>query len=69
MAWPGLVKRTMPHQLWPSLFVRRVNHVKLVQDAQGALTGKVYLCAEHMAAARSPQRAPEAIEEAVYPVE
>lgn len=49
--WTGADRRTMPHELWPSLLVRRVNHVKLVQ-AGDAVRAKLYLCAEHVPATR-----------------
>lgn len=55
-AWVGLERRRMPHQLWPSFLVRRVNHVKLVQTAEGAFSAKVYLCAEHTMRIRARER-------------
>lgn len=70
VTWPALDKRTMPHQLWPSFLVRRLNHVKLVQDANGVLSVKVYLCAEHTQSIRSrPVRDGRVIEEAIYSLE
>lgn len=49
--WVGWEQRTMAHELWPSVIVRRVNHVKLVLSANGALGVKLYLCAESVARA------------------
>jgi hypothetical protein len=46
-AWVGYDRRTMPHEVWPSLLVRRVNHVKLVLRDDGTEEAKIYLCAEH----------------------
>jgi hypothetical protein len=46
-AWLGYDRRTMPHEVWPSLLVRRVNHVKLVLRDDGTEEAKIYLCAEH----------------------
>lgn len=45
--WPGRSVTTMPHELWPSVVTRRVNHVKLVLDAHGAWSAKAYLCWGH----------------------
>ena len=45
--WTGYACLTMPHELWPSILVRRVNHVKLVQAPARPLRAKAYLCAEH----------------------
>ena len=44
--WAGYEERTLAHELWPSVIVRRVNHLKLVLSATGALHLKLYLCAE-----------------------
>ncbi|HEY5060499.1 MAG TPA: hypothetical protein VII52_03135 [Gemmatimonadaceae bacterium] len=64
--WPGYERRTMPHELWPAILVRRVNHVKIViaggarangraeRSDRGAVRAKIYLCAEHVAAERGP---------------
>jgi len=52
--WAGAERRTMPHELWPSLLVRRLNHVKLVLD-DGGLRAKLYLCAEHVPAPRTAE--------------
>lgn len=44
--WPGWTRMVLPHQLWPSLLVRRVNHVKVVMG-DGEPHAKAYLCAWH----------------------
>jgi hypothetical protein len=54
--WPGTTVATMPHELWPSVVVRRVNHVKLVIDAHGSLAAKLYLCFGHEYACRRVKR-------------
>lgn len=46
-AWPGVARRTMPHELWPSLALRRVNHVKLVHEPGRPIEAKAYLCIAH----------------------
>ena len=45
--WPGHERRTLAHELWPSVVARRVNHVKLVSRDGTAFDAKFYLCAEH----------------------
>lgn len=42
-AFPGCDTRQLPHELWRSLVVRRVNHVKLVLDGDRAPEAKGYL--------------------------
>jgi hypothetical protein len=42
-AFPGCATEQLPHELWRSLVVRRVNHVKLVFDAGRPLEAKGYL--------------------------
>jgi hypothetical protein len=46
-AWPGYELGVMPHELWPSLIVRRVNHVKLVWTPDAPLQTKAYLGVKH----------------------
>jgi hypothetical protein len=46
-AWPGAAVHVLPHQLWPSVVTRRVNHVKLVFDASGPVEAKGYLSVDH----------------------
>ncbi len=43
--WPGRARAVLPHELWPSLLVRRVNCVKLLYDDPGRLQAKAYLLA------------------------
>jgi hypothetical protein len=46
LAWPGRSRITLPHELWPSVIVRRLNHVKVVVDSTGGPhDAKAYLCA------------------------
>jgi hypothetical protein len=47
LAWPGARRETLPHELWPSLLIRRVNHVKLSYEPGAPLTVKGYLCFYH----------------------
>jgi hypothetical protein len=42
-AFPGCATEQLPHELWRSLVVRRVNHVKLVFDAGRPPEAKAYL--------------------------
>jgi hypothetical protein len=46
-AWPGYRVETLPHELWPSLVVRRLNHVKVVCTPAGVVDAKAYLCFHH----------------------
>jgi hypothetical protein len=46
LAWPGCSRVTLPHELWPSVMVRRLNHVKVVVDPVAQdIDVKAYLCA------------------------
>lgn len=46
LAWPGCSRATLPHELWPSVIVRRLNHVKVVIDPVAEhIDAKAYLCA------------------------
>ena len=45
--WPGSSLETLPHELWVSRLVRRVNHVKLVWQQGQPLSAKAYLFAAH----------------------
>ncbi|MEM7582107.1 MAG: hypothetical protein AAF560_01890 [Acidobacteriota bacterium] len=47
-AWPGGRVETFPHEIWPSLAARWVNHVKVTQTADGAQRAKAYLCHRHV---------------------
>lgn len=44
-AWPGYSFEELPHELWPSLVKRRVNHVKVVYEEGRPPKAKAYLCA------------------------
>lgn len=46
-AWPGYEIATLPHELWPSLFARRVNCIKLVHEPDREPRMKAYLLAFH----------------------
>jgi hypothetical protein len=46
-SWPGTAVHTLPHQLWPCVLARRVNHVKLVFGADGPREAKAYLSLHH----------------------
>jgi hypothetical protein len=53
-AWPGQSTELLPHDVWYSRVVRRVNHVKVVYDAHAGIAAKAYLCFFHrLAAGRS----------------
>lgn len=43
LAWPGAEQHVLPHELWRSWLVRRVNCVKLVHRAGAAPQAKAYL--------------------------
>ncbi len=42
-SWPGCSVERLDHELWPSVVVRHINHVKLVLDAYNQLSAKAYL--------------------------
>ncbi|HET7230273.1 MAG TPA: hypothetical protein VFJ16_09735, partial [Longimicrobium sp.] len=46
-AFPGCGIERLPHQLWRSMVMRRVNHVKLVVDGPGPPQAKAYLVVHH----------------------
>ncbi len=46
--WPGGRVDTLPHELWPSLVVRWVNHVKVTPASDGGWQAKAYLCHKHV---------------------
>lgn len=56
--WPGWTRMVLPHQLWPSLLVRRVNHLKVVMG-DGEPHAKAYLCAWHTHRRRAEPGNPE----------
>jgi hypothetical protein len=47
VSWPGWEAVRMDHELWESLAVRRVNHVKLVFDGDRDVEAKVYFGIHH----------------------
>lgn len=56
--WPGARRVTLPHQLWPSLTARVVNHCKLIV-ADGAVTAvKAYCMLLHQDAPPRPTTSP-----------
>jgi hypothetical protein len=46
-AWPGCSLERFAHELWQSLAIRRVNHVKVVFDGDRAALAKGYLSLHH----------------------
>jgi hypothetical protein len=51
-AWPLRAVRALPHQLWSSVLVRWVNHIKVVHEGAPAVQAKVYQCLAHAPCAR-----------------
>ncbi len=47
LAWPHCRFAQLPHELWPTLVVRRVNHVKLTVHAEASVEAKAYRCLEY----------------------
>jgi hypothetical protein len=47
LAWPGCEPVRLPHELWPSLALRHLAHVKIVVDAGGPREAKAYLSLRH----------------------
>jgi hypothetical protein len=45
--WPGVSLARLPHELWRSLVLRRLNHVKVVYEEGRPLEAKAYLCVNH----------------------
>jgi hypothetical protein len=45
--WPGHEVCTLSHELWPSLVIRKINHLKIVRDARGIRESKAYLSLSH----------------------
>jgi hypothetical protein len=50
--WAGFTRETLEHEIWRSLVVRVVNHVKLVYTPGRELEAKGYLYAHHRLASR-----------------
>jgi hypothetical protein len=46
-AWPRQSSALLPHAIWYSRLVRRVNHVKVVYGGGEAIAAKAYLCCFH----------------------
>lgn len=46
-AWPGFSRVRLPHEIWRSLLVRRLNHVKIQLSTTGAMSAKAYLSFHH----------------------
>jgi hypothetical protein len=46
-AWSGHAVTTLSHQIWPSLVVRRLNHLKLRVEAGRLSEAKAYFCFTH----------------------
>jgi hypothetical protein len=68
--WPGCSFIQLPHELWRSLLVRNVNHVKLIQRADRAAEVKAYLALHYAPYPRATQVVVDArlyeIESALY---
>jgi hypothetical protein len=47
LAWPGCEIGVLPHEVWPSLVMRRVSHVKIVADRDRPIEAKAYCCFAH----------------------
>ncbi|GJG89791.1 hypothetical protein tb265_49720 [Gemmatimonadetes bacterium T265] len=45
--WPGCTTARMRHELWPSVVMRRLNHVKVQYTPGAPLQVKGYLCVAH----------------------
>lgn len=52
----GVEIRPLPHECWPSILVRRVNHLKLTVGETGQVSAKAYLCLEVFARSRRSTR-------------
>jgi hypothetical protein len=50
--WPGCTRERLDHELWPSLVLRRVNHLKVLFDGGAASAAKAYLVVLHAHHAR-----------------
>ncbi|MEO8621106.1 MAG: hypothetical protein ABI625_08565 [bacterium] len=56
LTWPGCSLDQMPHELWTSLVLRRINHIKLMYDDARDPHAKGYLCMSHAFRARPRPR-------------
>jgi hypothetical protein len=57
-SWGGTQVVTLPHELWPSMVARWVNHVKVTCGQSGTARAKAYLCHGHSPYARRRRMAP-----------
>jgi len=48
LGWPGCAASAMPHELWGSVVLRRLNHVKVTYVEGRPAEAKGYLCATHV---------------------
>jgi hypothetical protein len=53
-AWPGVSVEHFPHELWPSLLHRLLNHVKLLIEPGLPPRAKAYLACHHVPRPRRP---------------
>lgn len=51
-AWPGCSRAVLPHELWPSVICRRVNHFKLTYRPGQPAEWKAYLSFSHRPASK-----------------
>jgi hypothetical protein len=63
VAWPGVSRATLAHQVWPSVAFRCVNHVKLVYEP-----AEPWLCKAYLAWAHGPMHAATRISQIEQPV-
>lgn len=63
--WPGWTEEVMPHQPWPSVLARRVNHLKLVLQAGRDPEAKAYLWARHTHRRRAEPNREETMQERI----
>lgn len=63
-AWPGCSVERLPHELWSSVALRHLAHVKLVLEPERVREAKAYLSLLHL-----PRRRGAAIEPRLYRVE
>ncbi len=45
--WPGCARENLAHEFWPSLMIRRVNHIKVVHQPGLPVEVKAYLSVSH----------------------
>ncbi|MEO8561612.1 MAG: hypothetical protein ABI601_06030 [bacterium] len=54
LEWPGCSAASMPHELWDSVVLRRLNHVKLTYAQDCEPEAKAYLYATHVVRGTRP---------------